>query len=48
VSEAVEEWKAALQEWNRLPENEMDATEVVELQKKLKDAGAELTQRRTQ
>jgi tetratricopeptide (TPR) repeat protein len=40
VTDAVVEWKAALEEWNRLPKNEVEADEVTKIEGKLRDAGA--------
>lgn len=39
-SDAVSEWKKALDEWKGLPKNDVDADEVAKLQQKLRDAGA--------
>jgi tetratricopeptide (TPR) repeat protein len=40
VPQAVVEWKAALAEWNRLPKNEMEADQVANIERKLRDANA--------
>ncbi|MBI4480276.1 MAG: tetratricopeptide repeat protein [Acidobacteria bacterium] len=40
TSQAVEEWKRALQEWNGLPESEVDEEEIASLEQKLRQAGA--------
>ncbi len=38
MSEALVEWKTALEEWNRLPENEVEADEVAALEQKIRQA----------
>jgi tetratricopeptide (TPR) repeat protein len=40
VSQAIEEWKKALQEWTGLPQNDVDQDEVARLEQKLRAAGA--------
>jgi tetratricopeptide (TPR) repeat protein len=37
---AVSEWKAALEQWRRLPKNEVEPEEVSSIERKLRDAGA--------
>jgi Flp pilus assembly protein TadD len=39
VSQAVTEWKSALEQWKRLPKNEIEPDEVASLERKLRDAG---------
>jgi hypothetical protein len=36
----MEQWKKALEEWQRLPKSDVDDDEVAKLQQKLRDAGA--------
>jgi tetratricopeptide (TPR) repeat protein len=38
MTEALVEWKAALEEWNRLPENELEVDEVSALEQKIRQA----------
>ena len=40
TSQAVEEWKRALQEWNGLPKSDVDEEEIAALEQKLRQAGA--------
>ena len=40
TSQAIEEWKKALEEWTGLPQNDVDEDEVARLEQKLREAGA--------
>lgn len=44
IPEAQAEWEAALQEWKRLAKNDVDAEELAQLEKKLKDVHVRLAQ----
>ena len=48
IREAQQEWKIALQEWGRLPKNEMDPDEMAGIEKKLKEATVKLAQQEKQ
>ncbi|MBI4460870.1 MAG: tetratricopeptide repeat protein [Acidobacteria bacterium] len=48
IREAQQEWKIALQEWRRLPKNELDPEEVAGVERKLQEANIKLAQQEKQ